>query len=190
MTRLNRKQLAFLRDKQVPISRVFDATGMQKPDYQAAMKDLDKWVAYGVTPCKKEGHTLRTRGGHCVQCDTKPLGFLIRFDAPGQVYVARARRVGLVKVGCSKDTEIRIDLLNEWSYGGRTDWVACYWEECDTAGVVENFAQQQLKKHAKQGIYYPNGGVIRECRELFTCKPELAIKVVRRAINAFSKNVQ
>ena len=186
MTRLNREQLAFFGAKQVPLSRVFDATGMQRPDYQTAMKDLDKWVAYGVTPCTKKGHTLRTRGGHCVQCDTKPLGFLIRFDAPGQVYVAKSLRPCLVKIGCSKDTERRIDLLNQWAYGGRTDWVACYWEECAAAGVVENFAQQQLSKHAKQGIYYPNGSVVRECRELFTCKPAVAIKALKHALKTFA----
>jgi len=39
-----------------------------------ADRDLGLWVAYGVAPCDAEGHTLRTRNGHCLQCQGDGLG--------------------------------------------------------------------------------------------------------------------
>ncbi len=53
MSKLTKEQSAFLAKHNTPISSVFDASGMGKSDYRAAMKELGKTVAIGVTPCKK-----------------------------------------------------------------------------------------------------------------------------------------
>lgn len=68
LAKLTKEQKAFLDRVGVPLSRVFDASGMRTAEYKQAMRDLGMWVAYGASPCEAEGHTLRSRTGHCVQC--------------------------------------------------------------------------------------------------------------------------
>ena len=65
VAQLTDEQLAFLDRHDVPLDRVFDATGMSPDEYKPLMSGGREWVAYGVSPCRAEGHTLRTRGGHC-----------------------------------------------------------------------------------------------------------------------------
>ena len=67
LTELTEEQLAYLQKHKVPLGSVFDATGLGRRNYSAKMKALGKAVAYGVTPCKKAGHTLRSRSGGCIQ---------------------------------------------------------------------------------------------------------------------------
>jgi len=101
MAQLTKEQLDFLKSQGVPLSKVFDATGMGPSKYSTVMKDLGMVVAYGVTPCGKAGHRLKTRSGHCVQCKTANLAFQARFDDPGEVYVARSAKQNILKVGTS-----------------------------------------------------------------------------------------
>ena len=68
-------QRKFLRDQKLPLSFLFDASGMRKVDYEAVMKRDEKFFAFGVTPCSKGGHSLRTRSGHCIQCDTAKIAY-------------------------------------------------------------------------------------------------------------------
>jgi hypothetical protein len=100
--RLTTEQLAFLESQFVPLSRTFDASGMTRREYQDEMKSLDLIVAYGVSACKARGHTLRTRAGHCCQCNTAALAFLLRFEDRGEVYVASSAKQGLTKIGVAK----------------------------------------------------------------------------------------
>src|SRR4051812_46301412 len=95
MLSLSLSQLQFLRHHKVSLSRVFNADGMATSDYRQAMDELQMVVAFGVTPCRKAAHTLRTRGGHCVQCRPASLAFVMRHDNPAQVYVAYSRQIQL-----------------------------------------------------------------------------------------------
>ena len=85
MTTLTNDQKAFLKRLDVPFWRVFDAAGIRRKDFMLEMAATDKWIAIGTNPCTKAGHTMKTRSGHCPQCDTKQLGFLTRFDEDGEV---------------------------------------------------------------------------------------------------------
>ena len=76
-SRLSQEQMAFLKNHDVPMSKVFDATGLATPKWKAEMKELDLLVAFGVTPCERKKHQLRARSGHCVQCNSKSLASVV-----------------------------------------------------------------------------------------------------------------
>ena len=121
MSKLTKEQSAFLAKHNTPISSVFDASGMGKSDYRAAMKELGKTVAIGVTPCKKGNHTMRTRSGHCIQCNPASIAFQKRHLMDGFVYVA-----------------------------GASDWECLFWVKTKNAGKVEFDAHERVDRR-RQG---------------------------------------
>ena len=180
VTQLTEDQISFLRDKDIPSDRVFDATGMRPPVWQKIMSEQGRWIAYGVAPCEAKGHTLRTRKGHCVQCKPDKLSYLRRHDEAGKVYVAYSPSKKIVKVGTAQRTD-RIDQLNGYQYGGARDWRKEFVVDCERAGKVESFAQQSLTKYAVAGTYFKDGHAI-ECKELFGCELPVAINAVKEAL--------
>lgn len=185
MTTLSVEQQTFLEQQRIPLSRVFNAAGMSKSAYQEAMGDLGMVVAYGVSPCNKFGHTLRTRGGHCAQCNTAALAFVMRYDDRGEIYVASSALLALTKIGVAKAHQDRMRTLNSHGYGGTTDWQIHSHYEVDSAGRVEFMAQQTLDSYRVSKTYFRTGKTI-DCQELFECSVELAIEAVNNAVQALS----
>ena len=181
MARLTVAQKRFLSQYDVPLSRVFDANGLRKSEYHAAMKQLDMLVAYGVTPCSKAGHTLRTRSGHCAQCDAKNLAFLRRHHEDGEVYLARSRQTGLVKIGSSIKPSVRVKNLNGYFYGGTDDWEIHCSYFTSHAARIECDAQRKLANYRLTRVYYFDGRQI-ECNELFECRVETALRALRAVL--------
>ena len=50
MTKLTQDQIDFLRNHRIPLSNVYDATGMSRKQCQEEMKKLGMLFAIGVTP--------------------------------------------------------------------------------------------------------------------------------------------
>lgn len=178
MAELTPDQLAFLRSQAIPLSLLFDASGMRKPDYQAAMKEAGKSFAYGVTACARGGHTLRTRAGHCIQCNTANIAYALRHEAPAYVYIAGSFQGRLLKIGSSGDLPVRRDLLNSYRYGGQRDWQMLAWAHTSSAGRVEFRAHDRLARFRVSGEYF-QGGKRRRCYELFRCDFSHAIDALR-----------
>jgi hypothetical protein len=174
-------QKNFLKHHQIPLGRVFDASGMRPGDYKREMSALGKLVAIGVTPCSKAGHTMRTAAGHCAECRPANLAFHRRYDAPGEVYVARSKGVRLTKVGSAKSAVERVRHLNVYQYGGGSDWQIEFYEATATAGRIEFAAHQLLSKHSASGTYFKGGRDI-ECQEIFSCSVTVAVNAVRQAL--------
>src|SRR5665811_560663 len=99
MEGLTKEQLDFLKEHKVHLKFVFDAQGMSKSVYRPIMKDLNKYIAFNVTPCNKYGHTLRTRSGHCCQCNTAHMAFQKRNDSIGVTYIGGTLTGNVIKVG-------------------------------------------------------------------------------------------
>ena len=118
MARLTVDEIRFLQGAGVPLSRVFDASGLSNQQYKFAMRSLGMWIAYGVTACQAAGHTLRTRAGHCAQCSPENISYLRRHDEAGEVYVAHSATMNLVKVGLSQDVHQRVGQLNTYGQKG------------------------------------------------------------------------
>lgn len=182
MAKITTEQEDFLARHDIPLDRLFDATGMQRQDYKRTMIALGKWVAIGVTPCAEAGHTMRTSAGHCAQCRPANLAFLRRYDSPGEVYVAHSKSGPLTKVGSAKDAEQRVRSLNACQYGGVSDWQIEFCQAASNAGRIEFAAQRALSQYTAAGTYFKEG-TNTDCREIFSCSILEAIRAVRMAID-------
>ena len=143
-------------------------SGMRKLDYERTMAAQGFNFAFGVTPCRRAGHTLRTRAGHCIQCDHSKIAYMARYDAAGFVYIAGSPSGRLMKVGTSINVADRHAKLNEYSYGGQRDWQIAATAFCAAAGRVEGAAQSKLGRFAVAGSY-TRAGRSQQCYELFRC---------------------
>jgi hypothetical protein len=183
MADLSPEQLAFLRAQKIPMSSLFDASGMKNANYQLAMRSDGKSFAYGVTPCGKGGHTLRTRAGHCIQCDHSKIAFMLRHDARAYVYIAASHAGKLIKIGSTLDVADRQKKLNDYQYGGQTDWQILGIANSASAGRIESEAQAKLGRYAVLGEYIRSGRRQR-CYELFRCNFADARDALKAALGA------
>lgn len=181
MSKLTDEERDFLARHDIPLSRVFDASGLSKRQRERAMRELGMEVAYGVPPCNAAGHTLRTRSGHCVQCGTHNLAFQRRYDEVGDVYIAYSKGARLVKVGTAQTAINRLETLKYFQYGGTGDWALYSVERCECAARIELQTQRALfrfrhvAEHEKQGVSVT-------CQELFRCTPKQAISALEETI--------
>lgn len=178
MSDLTKEQREFLTDQNVCLSLVFDAEGMCKTEYREVMKSLDKHIAYNTTPCKKAGHTMRTRAGHCIQCNTARIAFQKRHSEQAFVYVAGSLSRSVIKVGITNNIENRMESLNQLQYASASDWTCIHWIETKRAGEVEFSAHDTLKQFAAPTTYTRFGRTV-NCLETFYCPAQKAIDAVR-----------
>ena len=180
MTAITVAQQKFLEHHKIPASRVFDAAGMCTKDFLAAMSSLGMLVAIGVSPCAKADHKMRWKSNHCAECNPHSIRFKLRYEESGVVYVAYSRKSRLTKVGSSLDPAKRMASLNQFKYGGASDWSIQFEQSCEAAGRVEFDAQNRLKANQTNGTYF-RGDVEVACRELFECDMATAISAVKAA---------
>lgn len=168
MNQLNQEQINFLNAQKIDLKFVFNAKGLKKDEYRKLMKDLNKIIAYNVTPCKEKGHTLRTRSGHCCQCDTSKIAFQSRADAKGVTYLAASIKGQIIKIGFTKAVEIRSESLNRTKYANLSDWEILFAIESDFAGRIENLANTYMSKYF-YSLDYKHDNHIQESYETFHC---------------------
>jgi hypothetical protein len=182
MTELTLDQILFLGEHGIPISSVFDATGMKRDEYRNAMKELGMIVAVGVNPCTAiERHTLKDKYGKCIQCKPHNLSFQKRYHESEFIYVARSESTGLIKIGVAKDTARREYSLNKIEYGRCNDWKIQFNQKCDKTARVEFDVHQSLQTYTVSRCYWRQGSLV-HCSELFNCEVELAIKTIKDTI--------
>jgi hypothetical protein len=138
---------------------------------------LDKLVAVGVTPCKKEDHTLRTRSGHCLACNPQAITQLRRYYENSNIYVAVSKQANRLKIGYAKDIQKREVSLSGSSYGGQNDWKIIYSARCKNAGQVESEVHKKLVKYLNPSDYIMGGKVV-AAYELFSCSYKTAKEAV------------
>ena len=189
MAGLTSEQIRFLKEQKVEPKYIFDADGLSKSEYRVIMKELNKLVAYNVTPCLKEGHTLRTRSGHCCQCDTAKLAFQKRNDSGGIVYIAGSLTGELVKIGFSKAVEVRTESLNRTKYAGFNDWKILYALKSKNAGRIETRANSLLHKYAFS-VDYEHDGHWQDSYETYHCAYSKAKEFVKKAFQSENYEVE
>lgn len=127
LARLGASERKFCRKHGIPEERLFDASGIRPVDFKEIMEVEEKWAAYGVTPCNREGHVLRNRTNTCLMCDTAAVGFMLRSKIAGYLYVASGASDALMKLGFSRDPLNRLKIANYVGWGGYGDWrLVCY----------------------------------------------------------------
>lgn len=181
MPDLTNDQSNFLKINQIPLSAIYDASGLRRAEYSSVMKELGKWVAIGVTPCKKHGHTMRTRKGHCMQCSPLAHVFLKRHIDVGEVYIAGSKQGKFLKIGTTNNHANREATLNSYGYGGVNDWQMIIAFQAKNAGLVEYEAQKIIHHFSYPAKYKKDGRVI-DCLEIFRCR-------YSRAKNSLIKNL-
>jgi len=182
MIRLNTEQKNFLEKYNFTKNDLYDAEGLRVSQYKIAMKDKGFLLAANTTPCKRAGHTIRSRAGRCVMCEPAALRYLSRYNSPGYVYMAYSQEKNLIKVGIAKNVKSRMWSLKKTRYAGADDWTLLLSSREDEAGDSENRLHQALIEYAVSGYTYDNGGVIRESREVFRLDKKLAIDTFRKTL--------
>lgn len=158
MNDLTKEQNDFLIKHNISIDMVFDAKGLGPSKYRDIMREKNKFIAINVSPCKKKGHTMRIRTGHCLQCDPRGFIYLIRSNSPGIVYIARTNTGKRYKVGYSSSIEKdREKSLNRTSYAGFSDWTFLFIIQSSVAGFIENEVKKKLYFKIR-GSYYKHDG--------------------------------
>jgi T5orf172 domain len=168
MADLTDEQLSFLRQHNISPMAVFDASGMTRSEYYNAMKEEEKFFAIGVTPCKKFGHTIRERNGHCIQCKPSNIEFILRKYRNGWIYVFASPGLKMVKIGSSLDPKDRERTVNGYKYGGRSDWFTIAKQRSNNSGKIEFGVHQKLSDYYHPLSYHINNKET-ICREIFSC---------------------
>ena len=178
---LDKEQIDFLKKHKISDTELFDASGLTRQEYQLRMQAESKIIAFGVERCAN-GHSLRTRAGHCIQCDTARLAFMRRHVATGQIYIAGTIKGQLIKIGFTKEKQIRAESLNRTKYGGFDDWIILCTGDCDDGGKMELEISKDLGKYGISKDYKHDGGT-QKTYELFSCSYETAISVMKKIQN-------
>ncbi|GJG96840.1 GIY-YIG nuclease family protein [Cupriavidus pauculus] len=176
MTQLTTEQLSFLRAQRISLSWVFDASGLSAAERKSVMSALSKKFYYGGASCKAAGHSLRTKSGHCIQCDTSKIAYELRSSASGHVYLAHSPSTGLIKIGYTQQhPQDRGQFLRNEAYGGIQDWDIKRLAVLDKDAGKKEFEIHQRLDRFQKPILYKKGAVVVECREIFSCDLSSAI---------------
>ncbi len=167
MINLTVEQRAFLVSQGLSEKDLFNAQGMTQSEYYPIMKKQNKLIAYNTPPCKN-GHTLRTRSGHCPQCNTAYLRFSQRSNEKGYVYVAASLKGKITKVGFTSAIPTRAESLNRTNYANLDDWQILFAVQSDNAGKIEEAVKSTLYQYADT-LDYSHDGKLQSASELLRC---------------------
>lgn len=173
------EEIAFLTSQGLSPSDVLDGRLMGKEQSRHVAKDRGLTLLLR-SACQKAGHRLRTRSGHCVQCNPAKLGFEKRHLERKDVYLAFSRHAQLVKVGSSNSVEVRINHINAEAVGGAMDWRLIFRVPVKEGQRLENEVQKLLAEHMTP-IRYIKGGRQQVSRECFKCSAMHALEAVFHA---------
>lgn len=177
---LERSEREFLKTHGLTESDVFDWRGLGSRDRREAIKRAGKTLALG-TECS-HGHRLRTRSGHCVQCDPSKLSYQAQKTRRAVLYVVWSSSLKLFKVGVSDTPSRRIDALRREAYGGAADWSLFMALELRDAGKSETAMHRHLASYQHASVYQ-KGAHQQASREVFNCPPDMVIEAFRQAVS-------
>ena len=173
MAELTEYELRFLYTQRIDESAVMDCSWMRPRRYKWAMEVEGYLWCIAPKPCYN-GHRLRSRPGHCIQCDTARIAFVKRHHDAAYLYIAGSLGSKAVKVGSAIWPERRVSALNSRRYGGITDWVMLYHIKFEAAGKIEFGTHGRLF------------GYRRGVKEIFWCNYELAKEALSEAAEGYT----
>ena len=178
--KLTDRELSFLARHGLGPEDVMDVRGLSQGLWKREIREQGKTIALG-TECSKAGHRLRSRSGHCVQCDVSKLAFQWRHSAEQWVYIAGSMTKELIKIGTCGHCGQREHQLRAESYGGVDDWLIIYWVKARNAGAVEHAARSRLRKYAVSRPYWKDNAQ-QMGTELLKCSFSRALDALTAAI--------
>lgn len=177
---LTDSEYVFLNSQKILPSQLFDARGRTSTSWGDAAKE--QGYLFGLNEPCGAGHRLRTRAGHCIQCDTARIAYIRRFASKGFVYIAASPAGRIFKVGSSVDLERRTVKLNFDSYAGQSDWVMLCGHVVPSMGQVEYKIHKSLERYVVP-IEYVKDGNKQMSREVFRAE----LKVIWQSFLAQTK---
>lgn len=119
---LSANEISFLSRHGYNAADVYDGRYQSKDRRAAAAKEAGKHLVLagviGRRDCRTQGHRLRTRSGHCIQCNPINIAFQRREDEPGYVYIAGSLSGRVVKIGTTGNLNQRENQMRAEGYGG------------------------------------------------------------------------
>lgn len=173
-------ELAFLKSQNLTADDVYDGRYQSAARWKAGVRVAGLALVLGAA-CSRGGHRLRTRSGHCAQCDTRNIAYQDRHHSPGYVYIAGSLSAKLLKIGIAVDVEQRKRNLRHQAYGGIYDWEMLFYAKVENRGKVEREALRLLQKFSITRAYEKDGS-LQEASELLHTSFPKAIKAVADAI--------
>lgn len=183
MPDLSPEQRTFLAAHAIPLSLVFDASGMTRGRYQELMAQQGKQFAFGTGICNRLHRSIRSRTGHCMQCNPARIAFVLGEDAPANVYIAGSKLARLLKVGRSSDLNSRLRNLNVERWANRGDWLLLAFAHTKRAGRVERLVHGRLSSWGAS-CDYVQGGIWHHSHEVFRCDFADAKDALEAALSA------
>ena len=167
MARLTARDAIFVEKHGISVASLFDASGMPTWQWKERMRAEGKLFAFGVR-CFR-GHSLKSRSGNCIRCNTANITFQLRPSRAGFVYIARSARSKLTKVGFSADdVQNRIYIANLEGYAGAKDWSVVGEAYSEAAGRVEIEVHKALREYRQTQAWVRNGWEC-EAHEVYRC---------------------
>jgi len=164
----------FFRHHKIDESLLFDANGSEHTqEIEDSMKRQNKAFAFNTALCTNGGHTLKARSGHCIQCNTARIKFMLDHIACGAVYIAGSIAGQMIKIGFTENIESRRKKLNTTKYGSQSDWEILYYATCINGGYTERLIQSALSRYAVIEAYHHDGHT-QKANELFKCSYQKA----------------
>lgn len=131
--------------------------------------------------CSK-GHRLKSRTGHCIQCNPARIAYQLRNTQPGHIYVAWSEYLGLSKVGVTRDVDGREISLRNNRYGGAEDWRIVFSQYIDSAGGVERKVLTRLRQ-VREIREYEKESRLQQAFELFDATAEEVEETVKQVLS-------
>jgi len=181
MSAFTEEELQFLRKHRFSEDEVHDGRFQTKTGREMAAKAAGKILVLSNTKCRAMGHRLRTRAGHCIQCNPTNIAFTARESSRGNVYIAGSLSGRVIKIGAAKDIAQRERQLRAERYGGFADWSILLHLEVDNVGKIERDISSRISGNRVFNDYVKDG------------REQLAIEIIRcsfsDAFRAFSECV-
>ena len=180
-------ELCFIYENGLTEDDFYDGRGERKRErHDNAQANGCNYVVAGEC---HNGHRLKTRSGHCIQCNPAVIAFQKRNRRSGAIYVAE--NGDFCKVGVVDDNikdieqaihnrEIRLNL--EGGYGGITGWKIIAWAPVEhDLGKIEDGIHRQLSQFSIKTKYTYSGNR-KMAQEMFKCDRNEAIDRIDEAI--------
>lgn len=177
------EELRFLGWHNLSREDVYDGRYQSKRSREAAAKEAGKdlILVRSSAACRAAGHRIKTRAGHCFQCDPLKLVYLRRHSTPGYVYVAGSLSGRVIKIGTAKDIPQRANKLRAEQYAGFGDWRILFSIRVSEAGKVEHDASARVPGRRNFRSYFKDG-VEQTAIEVLQCSFSAAVKAVKESL--------
>lgn len=186
---MNDFEFDFITEQKLNFNYFFDAKGLPlTQSLKDEMKLNDKIFAFNTAQCDN-GHTLKSRSGHCIVCDTKNIHFTLLNYKEGYIYIAGSLSSKKIKIGATSNIEKREKYLNEnKGYGNINDWKILYHVFTPKMGKHEIIIHNRLIKYNEAPIKYFRNNEFILAKEIYRCSYEKAYNIIKLHFKEFKVN--